>query len=272
MNAQELIESGKLELYVAGALCGKEAREVAAMVQADPMLQREVQAIEEAMLATLTEGSIQPRPQLKDKIRAAVEKQSTNNNGSTLRVERTSGKVVAMNTTNTWLAAASVALLLALGITYYLLNRKIDIQQAELAALTEKYTQQLAGNDSSKAEMTKLSAQLALINHSKTRKVILNGVATSPTSNAIVYWNTENGRVIINPSVLPPAPVGKQYQLWALLDGKPIDAGVFDINSDSIKLQEVKHIANAQAFAITLEDKGGVPSPTLSAMYAMGSI
>jgi anti-sigma-K factor RskA len=62
---------------------------------------------------------------------------------------------------------------------------------------------------------------------------------------------------------LPDPPTDKQYQLWALLDGKPVDAGTFNVNSDSIQLQEVRNIANAQAFAITLEHKGGVRSPTL---------
>ena len=113
---------------------------------------------------------------------------------------------------------------------------------------------------------------MALINHQNTKKIILNGVASSPDSRAVVYWNTLNGRIIINPSALPQPPSGKQYQLWALLDGKPINAGVFDITKDSINLQEVKNIGNAQAFAVTLEEKGGVASPTLSAMYVMGTI
>lgn len=271
MNAQELIKSGKLELYVAGALCGKELREVSAMIQSDPVLQQEVRAIEEALLAGLNEGNAAPRPELKDRIMAEIKKQpsiSENGKDSKLSFQTSGGpgpKVVEMNPTNRWLAAASVALLLALGCTYYMLNQRINNQQSEMAALNDKYNNRLAAD-------TKLTDELALINHQNTKKIVLNGVSTSPDSKAIVYWNNLNHRVIINPTNLPAPPTGKQYQLWALLDGKPVNAGVFDITNDSVKLQEVKTIENAQAFAITLENKGGVASPTLSAMYVMGTI
>jgi anti-sigma-K factor RskA len=268
VNRQELIESGKLELFVAGALCGKEAREVSSMIAADPVLQQEVRAIEETMIKVLTEGKMKPSPALKDRIMAEIKNTQAipeNAHDATLSLQPAGGRIVAMNNMNVWLAAASVALLLALSFTYYALNQKILLQQSELGSLKDKYNNQLASD-------SKFTEQLALINHQNTKKVILNGVAASPNSKAIVYWNNLNGRVIINPTSLPAPPTGKQYQLWALLDGKPVDAGVFDITNDSIKLQEVKNITNAQAFAVTLEQKGGVTSPTLTAMYVMGSI
>ena len=58
MTAKEIIESGKLELYVSGALCGKERDQVASAIKADPLLQSEVRAIEEAMINALNEGKI----------------------------------------------------------------------------------------------------------------------------------------------------------------------------------------------------------------------
>ncbi len=265
MNAEELIKSGKLELYVAGALCGKEAREVAAMVKEDPSLQKEVKEIEFALLSLSDAGNAQPGAELKNKVMAAVRQSSTTGNNEDSRVMVEGPKVIKMSTVNVWLAAASVALLLALTFTFYKLNRKIDEQQSDIAELNGKYNAQLTAN-------AKYTDELALINHSNTKKVLLSGVALSPNSKAVVYWNNLNGRVIINPANLPTPPNGKQYQLWALKDGKPVDAGVFDITNDSIKLQELKNIADAQAFAITLEQKGGVPAPTLSAMYAMGNI
>lgn len=268
MNAEELIKSGKLELYVSGALCGKEAREVADMVSANPMLQKEVRAIEDAMLSALNESGMAPRAGVKGKIMTALKSQPQANSdgrGATSFIPVTGAKVIPLNATNVWLAAASVLLLLALSATYYVLNNKIVSQQSEMAALNTKYNSQLASN-------AKYAEELALINHHLTKKIVLNGVAGTPNAKAIVYWNTLNHRVIVSPSDLPAPPVGKQYQLWALLDGKPVDAGVFDVNSDSIKLEEVKQVAGAQAFAITLEQKGGAISPTLSAMYVMGNI
>jgi len=275
VTSKEIIESGKLELYVAGALCGKERDQIVAAIKADPTLQREVQAIEEAMIMSLSEGKLEPRADVKDKIFAAIKNQETNitrNIEPSVSEDKNGGKVIQMNPANRWLAAASVALLIGLGFTFFALNQKISNQAKELALVKEQYINQVSTNDSSHAALSKFAEQMALINNQNTKKIVLNGVAASPDSKAVVYWNTQNGRVIINPSALPQPPAGKQYQLWALLDGKPISAGVFDITNDSINLQEVKNIGNAQAFAVTLEQKGGVESPTLSAMYVMGTI
>ena len=66
---------------------------------------------------------------------------------------------------------------------------------------------------------------------------------------------TENVTLLINN--LPQPPSEKQYQLWALLDGQPIDLGVFDYDvREKRLLVRMKNVQNAQAFAITLERRG----------------
>ena len=61
----------------------------------------------------------------------------------------------------------------------------------------------------------------------------------------------------------------KQYQLWEIVNGKTVDAGMLDNCTGLCKL---KNIPSAQAFAITLENKGGSPTPTMSALYVMGAV
>ena len=61
-----------------------------------------------------------------------------------------------------------------------------------------------------------------------------------------------------------------QYQLWALVKGKPVDLGVFDKTPDSAAMKEMKPIAYADAFAVTLEPRGGSPSPTMDEMMVIG--
>ena len=70
---------------------------------------------------------------------------------------------------------------------------------------------------------------------------------------------------------LPAPSEEQQYQLWAIVDGQPVDAGVFDIEKGNI-LQQLKTISNAQAFAVTLEKKGGSPTPTLAALFLIGNV
>lgn len=79
----------------------------------------------------------------------------------------------------------------------------------------------------------------------------------------------EKGTTYINSSLLPQAAADKQYQLWAIVDGKPVDLGV--INKDST-FSTMKQVQNAQAFAITLEPLGGRPAPTMDKMYVLGNV
>jgi anti-sigma-K factor RskA len=87
---------------------------------------------------------------------------------------------------------------------------------------------------------------------------------------ATLFWDTKTKDVYIMPNKLPKVEDDKQYQLWALVDGKPVDAGVLDPRCGSVC--KMKNIPAAQAFAITLEKAGGSPTPTLSAMYVMGKV
>ena len=68
---------------------------------------------------------------------------------------------------------------------------------------------------------------------------------------------------------LPALPSDKQYQLWALKGGVPIDLGVMD---DSTLLQFQKSTRLAEAFAITIEKAGGSPTPTMTELIMLGKI
>ncbi len=84
------------------------------------------------------------------------------------------------------------------------------------------------------------------------------------------FWNKNTKEVFITVNKLPIAGTGKQYQLWAIVDGKPVDAGMIDNNCTTIC--KMKNIPNAQAFAITLEQSGGSPAPTMEQLYVLGEV
>ena len=72
-----------------------------------------------------------------------------------------------------------------------------------------------------------------------------------------------------------PAPTsGKQYQLWAILNGQPVDLGVIPNDifvQKKALLLTMKNTIGAQAFAITLEKMGGNPTPE-GQMYTLGNL
>ena len=71
---------------------------------------------------------------------------------------------------------------------------------------------------------------------------------------------------------LPPAPAGKDYQIWFIADGKPVPGGVFkpDARGHVEMHDQVPAAARgATAFAITLEPQGGTPAPTAEGSLAL---
>ncbi len=98
-------------------------------------------------------------------------------------------------------------------------------------------------------------------------KMAGSAVPTSPDPNsaATVYWDTKSKDVYLLVNNMPAPPTDLQYQLWAIVDGTPVDAGVFDMKDGIIKM---KNIQRAQAFAISLEKKGGSIAPTV--IYMLG--
>ena len=92
-----------------------------------------------------------------------------------------------------------------------------------------------------------------------------------PGMRATVYWDKRTKDVYLMANNLPQPPAGKQYQLWAMIDGHPVDAGLMNWDGGNM-LTPIKNVPVAQAFAITLESVGGSPTPHLDQLYVMGSI
>ena len=87
---------------------------------------------------------------------------------------------------------------------------------------------------------------------------------------ATVFWNTKNRDVYLMVNKLPEPTTGKQYQLWAMIDGKPVDAGLLSPRCTSVC--KMKNIPRAEAFAITLEKEGGSAVPNLRTLFVIGSV
>ncbi len=102
--------------------------------------------------------------------------------------------------------------------------------------------------------------------------VVLNGTPHAPDALAKIYWMKNTGEVYVDPTNLPGVPEGKQYQLWAIVDGKPVDAGMISTEKGIYHIQKMKSFGQAQAFAITLEKAGGSPTPTMDQMFVIAKI
>ena len=118
-------------------------------------------------------------------------------------------------------------------------------------------------------KLEKIQGDFSIIESTAFHKVVLKGTPGEPNALASVYWNTSTEEVFLSIQNLREISKDHQFQLWAIVDGKPVDAGVFD--GGFAGLLKMKNIKGAAAFAVTIEPRGGQPGPTLATMQVVGT-
>lgn len=166
-----------------------------------------------------------------------------------------------------WAAAAAIVLLAisgALNVYFYSQYREANSAYANLLSQTETLQ---ANNKVIQARLDEMQNGMAVMMNPDVQKVPMPGVGDHAQYTASVYWNRKTSEVFLSPGTLPTAPAGRQYQLWAIVDGKPVDAGMLDRCEMICKM---KNFSSASAFAITLEPSGGRPEPSMDQLYVLG--
>ncbi|WP_161890781.1 anti-sigma factor [Pontibacter russatus] len=274
MHNEDYIASGVLELYAAGALDAAERMEVERMAAESPEVRAALLDACEVMEQYAMLHAAQPNPALKDKVMARIQqgqRVSTEEGPEAWALypepeEQGSGPYK-------WMFAASIVLFLLSGFMSLRFYQNWQDAETRLAqALASE--QQLAQTYQTAAySLDQQEQMLRVLRDESYQPVRLQGVEAHPEAKVLVYWNPEEEKVYIDAVQLPAPPAGKQYQLWALLDGKPIDAGLISLErGQETAMQQMKGIKNAQAFAVTLEPVGGSANPTLEQLYVMGEV
>lgn len=270
MNVQEYILSGIIESYVLGLASPEERTEFERMCAAHSEVRKARDEFEQTLEKRLQEQAITPPAHLKSKIFAELEVENDHRPAKTLALsERPEMKAGWLR----YMAAASVILLIGSTILNFYFFSQYKKYVSKYDELIASQTQMAAATQAMQKKLEDYESAMDLIRNPAMAVVKMPSVPTSPnaTSLTTVYWNTNTKDVYLMVNNLPKPQLDKQYQLWAIVDGKPVDAGVFDIN-EGISLVKMKNIPAAQAFAITLEKRGGSPTPTMEAMYVMGKV
>ena len=119
----------------------------------------------------------------------------------------------------------------------------------------------------------KLQKQFVFVQDAATKSLEMKGVPTkSPASLVVVLSNETKRQNFLDIRSLPAAPTGKQYQLWAIKGNDKISMGVFDVPKEVGEFVAVPFVDAPDAYAVTLENAGGVASPTLEEMYVVGAV
>lgn len=265
MNVKEIIESGLLEAYVLGNASADEVAQVNRLCAQYPELLTEIEAIER----TLIDLSAQQVGELPGELKEKIEAQ--------LNVPRSpeAAKVVPLKKDKRirlyrFGLAASLLLFVTSVVYNVRLQNKVEDLNMEVAALSSSQSFMAQEMQIQKASYSRVENELAIASDPKMKKVALKGMNSLTDHMAVIHWNTETKEVYFNAGAMT-APQGKQYQLWAIVDGKPVDAGMIDAAGAAV-FQKMKTIPSAQAFAVTIEKVGGNSTPSLETMCLLGNV
>ena len=286
LNIEEYISSGVLELYAMGALTEKEAAEVEQMATAHPEVKAELDAVQQAMDKYAGMHRSNPRPELRQTIMERIEELEDPSAGNVLPIDQNKVEPVQSlsmgDVSGAYPQPAKFNYLMAAVWAFLALNiignvffyTRLKGTEEQMASVVNENNRMKLEYEKIRLDMEKKSADMKMVMNRSNKVVDMNGMEIAPQSFATVYWNPNTKQVMLNVDNLPMPPADKQYQLWALKDGKPIDAGVFEMKPGAggeMHMMPVQ-IPEADAFAVTLEKKGGSPTPTLTQLYVMGKI
>lgn len=169
-------------------------------------------------------------------------------------------------------AAASFALLIiTLSLIFYSFNLSSEINNKE-----ELISQQQTQITELRSELQQKEEMLSILESREVDMVLMSGMEVNPDGYGKVIWDSEKQQALLQVSNLPTVPKDKDYQLWMIKNNKPVSAGVFAVNTTGDKFFKIEQMVeaderSANAFAITMEPKGGMPQPT-GDMYLMGNM
>lgn len=262
MTPQELLNSGSLELYALGMLPDAERAEVDNMLAQSAELRGELAAINTSIERFAERNRVNPPPRLKEQI------------ASKLGLTPSAAAVApaAKGLPWGWIVAGLLAVVgTSAGTYFFSRSQEAEAQIPQLNSRIDSLLNQVkACNDN----LLRSNTSFAVVTDKRYQQVPIKATAEGQTYEAVVFWNKETKEIYLSGKDLPALPDTNDFQLWALVDGKPVDLGTFNEEADSTSLKNMKGLEfdNPAAFAVTIEPKGGRPTPTLEKLIMLGNI
>lgn len=249
-NIQEYLDSGVIELYVLDQLNDVEREAVEKLATQYPEIRKEIAEVEEAMGSYHAIEGLTPPDHILSNILEATAKMP--NPVATSDATAIPKRSISMF----WpMAAALVGLTLAawMYVSKQNVQKELAEQQRQAATLQTNADNLSIRFQQLEQEMNELKAVCC----SETAVV-----KSGEQAIASVYWNKNGQLAHLKLGSLGNPGKGKQYQLWAFVDGKPVSVGVIDWDAWQKGLVTFSFKNKPQAFAISEENYGGSPVPT----------
>ncbi|WP_343667451.1 anti-sigma factor [Chitinophaga sp.] len=284
MDVQRYISSGAIENHVIGLVSEAETREMEAAIRQYPEVKAAVDAVQQDMEKYVMMLAKKPPVNLKKQILEKLKQDTIADEPVVVVAQPVAideeipvidyASKSPISPLKIWQygAAAAFTLLVAsvvMNIAYF---TKFNDSQQQYASLQDSQTSFTEEKNSLSEKLRLANQELALMKDPAFKWIKMLGTPKHPGNVATICWDPQSKTTYILAQKLPAPPADMQYQLWAVVNGKCIDAGVFATGEPSTSMQKVKDVVNAQAFVVTLEKKGGSPTPTLDQMFVAGKV
>ncbi len=255
MDINQYISSGIIEMYVMGLCAPEEKAELELLRTQYPQLETAINEFEVSFEKNALLAASATTQQMDAVILNALQ-----NPVQSVVLMPVQAAVKKIN----WLkplTAAAVLLLAASSIFNYTLFKKTEEQQL---ALNKNITVPLPASLP--------QSDYNILKSRTITPVAMYGVGYHSICRCTMFWDKNTGKMYMMIHHLASPGSQKKYQLWAMVNNKPVNIGFVDdsIRDRFIEMQNVP--ADAKSFIVTLENAAGSKTPTLEETYLSGSI
>eukprot|EP01013_Petalomonas_cantuscygni_P001332 TRINITY_DN11368_c0_g1_i2.p2 TRINITY_DN11368_c0_g1~~TRINITY_DN11368_c0_g1_i2.p2 ORF type:complete len:251 (+),score=16.66 TRINITY_DN11368_c0_g1_i2:1440-2192(+) len=249
------------------------------MAKKYPEINQEILAIEDAMLAIDQASAVSPSPILKNKIFDTLESEdkapiplSSEEAKASSEKTRNINTISTSNPWKTFAVAASVVAVISVSTAIYYANQYFDVEQRFAIALQQNavLAEEMQTNQ---VQLKELNSGMEKFISGDFEKILMKGEDFPMQKDAAVdvFWDKDSKEVLLSVNQLASLDPNNDYQLWAIGEEGPIGIGLVDPGK-KFDLQIMDIASDAQAFAITIEPKGGSESPTLEKLVVLGEV
>lgn len=259
MNLQTFLESGLLESYILGQTSAEEQKLVEQMLAEHEMARQEKNAIETALEQYAQARAIAPpgwmRGRILDQIGSAPQP-AVPKPGSLVR------------TVSTWLLVAAALAAVVLSYNTVQTNTRLENERAQLQQQVQNCADERAANERA------AQAQMAFLADPATRGIRMNWVDTTinaPGAVGMAFNNPDSASTYIRLANLPALAADQDYQFWVITAGNPNPQPLDVIRYQDSVLIRTQYRDQAQAFAMSIEPKGGSPNGVPTKVVMLGT-
>lgn len=258
LNLNEILASGMLELYVLGQLNETDTKIIEEAKNKFPEIKQELFAIETAFFRYDNLHKVDAPKNVLDNILSDIEKKNPTAS-TTGNSNQTGGR-------SGWMVGCIMLGLGLLGSLFYNYQQNNTQNQYK-----EIYEQQIKECEEEKKKTQDDQIMMATILDMNSTKIVAQPTDKYPETSLVIYNNKQSKKNYLQIETLPPLADNQSYQLWSLKgDDAPIPLDVFETPAD--KFLELRFVEDTNAYAITIEPKGGKDTPTLDNLIGVFSV